>query len=249
MCCVVGDDSLLISDTSCLIGASQMNANQLQNLKLLNIPQNHSRPLCLRRTSSSTLAAFLHSFSLLFRVALLCLVVASQNVMLQMGLRLISVSGLSITSSRQFLLKCHACFHLTRDMQRQFCPACGLHTLIRATLVLTTDPLTHTTTARIYHGTRHLNKRGTRYSIPKARGGRGGGGLKLAEDVMAGFGRKPRDGGTKSGGAGGVEAMYDAGVEFGLGHSGRHVRSDTVGYGRKNPNEVKKRTGNKKKRA
>ena len=165
--------------------------------------------------------------------------------MLQMGLRLISVSGLSITASRQFLLKCHACFHLTRDMERQFCPACGLHTLIRATLIVTTDPLTHSTTARIYHGTRHLNKRGTRYSIPKARGGRGGGGLKLAEDVMTGFGRKPRHTGNAGGGA---DALYDAGVEFGVGKSGRQVRSDTVGYGRSNPNEVRKRTGNKKKR-
>lgn len=166
--------------------------------------------------------------------------------MLQMGLRLISVSGLSITSSRQFLLKCHACFHLTRDMSREFCPACGLHTLIRATLVLTTDPLTHTITARVYHGTRHLNKRGTRYSIPKARGGRSGGGLKLSEDVMAGFGRKAREGGKAA--SGGVEGMYDAGVEFGVGKSGRHVRSDMVGFGKKNPNEVKRRTGNKKKR-
>ena len=165
--------------------------------------------------------------------------------MLQMGLRLISVSGLSITSTRQFLLKCHACFHLTRDMQRQFCPACGLHTLIRATLVLSTDPLTHTTTARLYHGTRHLNKRGTRFSIPRARGGRGGGGLKLAEDVMAGFGRKAREGGK---GGGGVEGLYDAGVEFGVGQSGRHVSGDMVGWGRRNPNEVRRRTGNKKKR-
>ena len=167
--------------------------------------------------------------------------------MLQMGLRLISVSGLSITSTRQFLLKCHACFHLTRDLTRQFCPACGLHTLIRATLALSTDPLTRATTARLYHGTRHLNKRGTRYSIPKAKGGRGGGGLKLAEDVMPGFGRKPREGGGGGGGAS-AEVMYDMGVEFGTGKSGRGAKADAVGYGKQNPNVVRKRTGNKKKR-
>ena len=65
---------------------------------------------------------------------------------------------------------------------------------------------------------------------------------------MTGFGRKVREGGRAGSGGGGGEGLYDAGVEFGVGQSGRHVRSDTVGYGRKNPNEVRKRTGNKKKR-
>ena len=163
--------------------------------------------------------------------------------MLQLGLRLISVSGLSIRSTRQFLHKCHACFHLTRDMSRLFCPACGLHTLIKCTLVVDTDEHGRVT-ARMYHGRRHLSTRGTRYSIPRPKGGRGGGGLKLAEDVMEGFGR----GGVRKDKSGGVEGMYDKGVEFGVGQSGRVAKTGVVGYGRKNPNEVAKRTGNRKKR-
>jgi RNA-binding protein NOB1 len=33
-----------------------------------------------------------------------------QNVMLQMGLRLLSVNGMAINTLRQFVLRCHACF-------------------------------------------------------------------------------------------------------------------------------------------
>ena len=157
-----------------------------------------------------------------------------------MGLRLISVSGLSISSTRQFLQKCHACFHLTRDMTRQFCPACGLHTLIKCTLVLTTND-DGQVAARMYHGMRHLNKRGTRYSIPRPKGGRGGGGLKLAEDVMEGFGR----GGKKERGG---EGLYEKGVEFGVGTAARVRKEGVVGYGRKNPNVPARRTGNRKKK-
>ena len=165
-----------------------------------------------------------------------------QNVLLQLGLRLISVSGLSISSTRQFLHKCHACFTLTRDMARVFCPACGLATLIKCTLVVTAEP-SGAITARMFHGMRHMSKRGTRYSIPRPKGGRGGGGLRLAEDVMQGFGRRGKTGNQVD-----ADALYEKGVEFGLGKSGQARKADVVGYGRKNPNEVAKRTGNRKKR-
>jgi RNA-binding protein NOB1 len=173
--------------------------------------------------------------------------------MLQLGLRLLSVSGLSITATRQFLLKCSACFAISRDMTRRFCASCGLPALIRCTLALRTEPETGVVTARLYHGTRHLSKRGTVYSIPRPRGGRGGGGLKLAEDVMDGFGRRRRE---RRAGAGGrekgredAESLYEKGLEFGLSQTGRVRKQAVVGYGRRNPNEVAKRTGNRKRRS
>jgi hypothetical protein len=91
-----------------------------------------------------------------------------------------------------------------------------------------------------------MSKRGTVYSIPRPKGGRGGGGLKLAEDVMEGFGRKERE---KRGGGNDGEGLYEMGVEFGLGQSGRVKKAGIVGYGRRNPNEVAKKTGNRKRRA
>jgi RNA-binding protein NOB1 len=163
--------------------------------------------------------------------------------MLQLGLRLLSVSGLSITATRQFLLKCSACFAISRDMTRRFCASCGLPALIRCTLALRTEPETGVVTARLYHGTRHLSKRGTVYSIPRPRGGRGGGG----------FGRRRRE---RRAGAGGrekgredAESLYEKGLEFGLSQTGRVRKQAVVGYGRRNPNEVAKRTGNRKRRS
>eukprot|EP00899_Mesostigma_viride_P021081 jgi/Mesvir1/28975/Mv17749-RA.1 len=50
---------------------------------------------------------------------------AMQNVLLQMGLRLVSVDGLRVRRVQRWALKCDACFTITRDMSRIFCPKCG----------------------------------------------------------------------------------------------------------------------------
>ena len=122
------DDSLLISDTSCLIG--RHTPDELKNSSESENPNHQHLPTLYIPQRDMPYTSYLNHADRCVCCCCYCvgLVVFAQNVMLQMGLRLISVSGSSITSTRQFLLKCHACFHLTRDMQRQFCPACGLYT-------------------------------------------------------------------------------------------------------------------------
>ncbi|KAF2437042.1 D-site 20S pre-rRNA nuclease [Tothia fuscella] len=115
---------------------------------------------------------------------------AMQNVLLQMNLNLLSTSLHRVRHIKTFVLRCHACFNVVRDMTKQFCPRCGKPTLTRVSC----------STNQNGDFTMHLkknmqwNKRGDKYSIPKPVAGasnrkvRGGGkdswgaGLILAED-------------------------------------------------------------------
>nr|CAG8597268.1 11003_t:CDS:2 [Entrophospora candida] len=54
-----------------------------------------------------------------------------QNVLLQMGLNLISVEGKRIKQIKNWVLRCHACYKITTNMEKKFCPKCGGPTLIR----------------------------------------------------------------------------------------------------------------------
>ncbi|KPI42097.1 20S-pre-rRNA D-site endonuclease nob1 [Cyphellophora attinorum] len=57
---------------------------------------------------------------------------AMQNVLLQINLNLLSTKTCKrISSIKQFILRCHACFATTKDMSKQFCARCGKPTLTR----------------------------------------------------------------------------------------------------------------------
>ncbi|KAG5923641.1 hypothetical protein E4U42_004908 [Claviceps africana] len=117
---------------------------------------------------------------------------AMQNVALRINLNLVTPSFARITHLKNWVLRCHGCFSITKDMEKQFCPKCGQPTLTRTSC--STDS----------HGNFQIhlkknfqwNKRGNVYSVPKAvhgsangrlpkgQGGKGGWGaeLILAED-------------------------------------------------------------------
>nr|GMC83160.1 RNA-binding protein NOB1-like [Ipomoea batatas] len=50
---------------------------------------------------------------------------AMQNVILQMGLRLLAPGGMQIRELHRWVLKCHACYKVTTEIGRIFCPSCG----------------------------------------------------------------------------------------------------------------------------
>jgi RNA-binding protein NOB1 len=116
---------------------------------------------------------------------------AMQNVLLRMNLNLLSTSLQRIHQLKTWVLRCHACFNITKDMSKQFCSRCGKSTLLR----------TSCSTDKDGNFKVHLKKnmqwntRGDVYSIPKpvpgsangkiaSGGGKGGWGqeLILAED-------------------------------------------------------------------
>ena len=136
---------------------------------------------------------------------------AMQNVLLQIGLNLLSPSLQRIRNIRTYILRCHACFQRVKDTSKQFCPRCGKPTLTRVSCS------TNQKGEFRIHLKKNMqwNNKGNRYSIPKpvsgsangkVREGKGGGkggwgqGLILAEDqkeyqraVNGNAGLKPKD--------------------------------------------------------
>lgn len=120
---------------------------------------------------------------------------ALQNVLLQMNLNLLSSKTCQrISQIKQFILRCHACFGTTKDMNKQFCPRCGKPTLTRVSC--TTNDKGE---VKLHlKANMQWNNRGNIFSIPKpiagtsnqkwkgprSGGGQGGWGndLILAED-------------------------------------------------------------------
>ncbi|KAL7918676.1 Nin one binding Zn-ribbon like domain-containing protein [Trichoderma austrokoningii] len=56
---------------------------------------------------------------------------AMQNVALRINLNLVTPSMSRITYLKTWVLRCHGCFNITKDMDKQFCPKCGQSTLTR----------------------------------------------------------------------------------------------------------------------
>ncbi|KAF1836097.1 hypothetical protein BDW02DRAFT_546895 [Decorospora gaudefroyi] len=117
---------------------------------------------------------------------------AMQNVLLQMNLALLSPNMQRIKHLTTKVLRCHACFHIVKDIAKQFCPRCGQPTLQRVSCSTNAAGEFQIHLKSNYQ----WNKRGDRFSIPKpiagtannkwsGRGGGKGGwgrGLVLVED-------------------------------------------------------------------
>jgi RNA-binding protein NOB1 len=56
---------------------------------------------------------------------------AMQNVLLQMGIKVVGTGGKMVRAVKTFVLKCHACFKICMDATREFCPHCGNHTMMK----------------------------------------------------------------------------------------------------------------------
>lgn len=124
------------------------------------------------------------------QVATLTTDFAMQNVILQMNLNLLSPAMQRVKHLKTFVLRCHACFQTTKQMDKQFCPKCGKPSLTRVACSTSANGEFK------LHLKKNMqwNSRGDRYSIPKAvagssngrvkGGGKGGWGneLILAED-------------------------------------------------------------------
>lgn len=111
---------------------------------------------------------------------------AMQNVLLQMNMQLLSPSMQRIRNARSTILRCHACFLTTREMEKQFCPRCGQPTLQRVSC---------STNAKgefqIHLSTKYqYNKRGDKYSIPKPVGGTSNGKMRGQGGGKGGWGRE-----------------------------------------------------------
>ncbi|KAK4363786.1 hypothetical protein RND71_019027 [Anisodus tanguticus] len=92
---------------------------------------------------------------------------AMQNVILQMGLRLVAPGGMQIRELHRWVLKCHACYKVTTDVGRIFCPNCGNGGTLRK-VALTVGENGIVVAAR----RPRISLRGTKFSLPLPQGGR-----------------------------------------------------------------------------
>ncbi|KAM9765618.1 RNA-binding protein NOB1 isoform 1-T1 [Menidia menidia] len=104
---------------------------------------------------------------------------AMQNVLLQMGLNVLSVNGLLIQQARSYVLRCHACFRTTSNMNKVFCPHCGNQTLKKLAVTVGTDGSIN---MHFSKNPKVLNPRGLRHSLPLPQGGKHANNPHLVED-------------------------------------------------------------------
>ncbi|CAO1620440.1 unnamed protein product [Parajaminaea phylloscopi] len=98
---------------------------------------------------------------------------AVQNVLLQMGMALVSTEGYRIERVKSWILRCHACFKVCKDSDKKFCPSCGNPTLLRTSVTSVAPGQAKDAGASSTGGLQiHLKKnfqyrsRGTIYSLP-----------------------------------------------------------------------------------
>lgn len=111
---------------------------------------------------------------------------AMQNVLLQMGMQLLSTNMQRIRRARAQVLRCHACFLVCREMDKQFCPRCGQPTLKRVSCSTNSKGHFMIHLSNKYH---HSN-RGNKYSIPKPVAGSSNGKLVGKGGGQHGWGRE-----------------------------------------------------------
>jgi len=155
---------------------------------------------------------------------------AMQNVLLQMGLKLLSVDGIVIKKLRLYVLWCHSCYKTTKEMSRLFCSHCGNSTLMKVAYTIDDNGK-----LILHNRNKKINLRGTKYSIPKRKGGRHKD-LVLREDQLHHGRRRNKE-----------QDPFHADFQF-LEPRKMAPKETVVGFGRKNPNTSKKRTGKRKKK-
>eukprot|EP00762_Andalucia_godoyi_P007644 ANDGO_07888.mRNA.1 20S-pre-rRNA D-site endonuclease nob1 len=181
---------------------------------------------------------------------------AMQNVLLQMNLRLVSVDGMRIRKVKQWVLRCHACFTICKDMSKKFCPMCGAAgTLLRISVTTNSKGIVR----QHVNYKRPIKTRGTVYSVPLPQGGRSAKNPIFAEDEWISSVDKKHRQSKKASEASDIfspdflqDALFDPRGREGSSSTAvwgnkRRGNDDHVpiGIGRRNPNEIKKRTGNK----
>ncbi|WVZ78197.1 hypothetical protein U9M48_025946 [Paspalum notatum var. saurae] len=92
---------------------------------------------------------------------------AMQNVILQIGLRLLAPGGMQIRQMHRWVLRCHACSKVTQEVGKIFCPKCGNGGTLRKVSVTVGENGITMASRRP-----RITLRGTKFSLPMPQGGR-----------------------------------------------------------------------------
>lgn len=100
-----------------------------------------------------------------------------QNVLIQIGIAVLSVDGLLIKKPRSYVLKCVTCSKITTNMSKQFCKHCGYKSLER--VVVSIDENGN----KVYRGRRKTpSAKSMIHSLPTPKGGKHSNYPILSED-------------------------------------------------------------------
>ncbi|GAO15372.1 uncharacterized protein UV8b_07068 [Ustilaginoidea virens] len=110
---------------------------------------------------------------------------AMQNVALRINLNLVTPSFSRITHLKNWVLRCHGCFAITKDADKQFCPKCGQPTLTRVSCSTDRDGNFQIHLKKNFQ----WNNRGNVYSVPKPVHGSANGRLPRKAGGKNGWGR------------------------------------------------------------
>jgi RNA-binding protein NOB1 len=161
-----------------------------------------------------------------------------QNVVLQMGLKLVAIDGRTVKHIKRWVLKCQGCKVIVHDSTKEFCPSCGNHTLVKISCFVDNSG-----TVKYSGGPRRPMLRGTKYSIPTHKGGKDVKNIILREDELLMMGGRqyswlnkkktnPLD----------FDSMEWAGLSL------KQHTNARFGPSRRNPNEPVKKQGKRKRR-
>jgi len=179
---------------------------------------------------------------------------AMQNVCKQLGLNIIGTNGMMIKETKNWILRCYGCFFTTPDMDRIFCPKCGNKTLKRVSVTVNADG-----SQQIHISTRRpLSCKGKKFSLPAPKGGKHGVNPKLLADQREAQQRLSRKALLRNNPIGGdfvagnspfvTKDVTSKSAMLGLQGSGKgNAEVPGAYWNRRNPNAVKKNTGNRKK--
>lgn len=168
-----------------------------------------------------------------------------QNVLLQIGLHILSVDGMLIKNARVFILRCFACYKTTSNPTKQFCPNCGNKTLKKVAVSYDEQG-----SKNIHiNFKKPINIRGTRHSLPMPQGGKHSMNPILVEDQPVPHNRPPKMSLQKTdifspdyevlSSPFAINDVYSRAASLG-------IKCNKTKNQKKNPNEWSKRTGNKK---
>ena len=97
-----------------------------------------------------------------------------------MGFQLLNLDGMSLTRVKRFKLLCKSCNWLNKKMDVMFCEKCGASNIGKVSVSLNDNgEVTYFNNPK-----RKINLKGTIYSIPKPKGGRGCKDIILREDDL-----------------------------------------------------------------
>jgi len=176
-------------------------------------------------------------------VGCLTLDFSMQNVLIQMGLNVISIDGMLIKRAKSYVQRCSACMKICTNMEKEFCPVCGNHTLQRIAMTVNEDGSIQYFMSR----RRPVNLRGLRHSLPNPKGGKYHVNPLLCEDQPRPHQRMSRKAKVKYN-------VFEAGYianNSPFAPTDTQSRSAMLGFGggrkkRSNPNENKKVYGRRK---